>query len=105
MKFDEILAFLNGRVFEVYEVSRQQPRFQTALTLLQEEAAEGVKESPEAKMYKVDEFVSDAVGLRITPFMLDSYAREYNDMVRVRDAHAVEMDLLRNSNRNLAAQV
>lgn len=61
--------------------------------------------APESKSYKVNEFVRDAVGLRITPFMLDAYAREYTDMVRAREAHAVEMDILRNANRNLSAQV
>jgi hypothetical protein len=49
--------------------------------------------------------VNDAISLRITPFMLDSYAREYEDMVRQRDAQMTEMDELRNSNRNLSAQV
>lgn len=43
--------------------------------------------------------------MKITPFMLDSYAHEYADLVKVRDAHATEMDGLRNSNRNLTAQV
>jgi hypothetical protein len=55
--------------------------------------------------YRVDEFVQDAFSLRITPFMLDSYAHEYEDLVRMRDAHALEMDNLRNSNRILLAQV
>lgn len=31
--------------------------------------------------YRVNEFVSDAVALRITPFMLDCYRHEYEDMV------------------------
>jgi hypothetical protein len=57
------------------------------------------------KTYKVTEYVNDAISLRITPFMLDSYAREYEDMVRQRDAQMTEMDELRNSNRNLSAQV
>lgn len=55
--------------------------------------------------HRVDEFVQDAVSLRITPFMLDSYAHEYEEIVRRRDAHASEVDALRNSNRNLIAQV
>jgi hypothetical protein len=49
--------------------------------------------------------VEDAAALRITPFMLDTYAREYDEMVRVRDARAIEMDELRNSNRSLSAQL
>jgi predicted lipoprotein len=61
--------------------------------------------SSDAKTYNVDDYVDDAIALRITPFMLDSYAREYEEMVRQRDAQAVEMDGLRNANRNLSAQV
>ncbi|KII92468.1 hypothetical protein PLICRDRAFT_37239 [Plicaturopsis crispa FD-325 SS-3] len=83
LKFDEILAFMKNRVFDKYKIS-----------------AEGEKEA-----YDVDEFVKDAVALRITPFMLDSYAHEYEELIRARDAHTLEMDKLRNSNRNLTAQV
>lgn len=56
-------------------------------------------------MYNIDEFVRDAVSLRITPFMLDAYAHEYADLIRAREAHAIEMDALRNSNRALGAKV
>jgi len=37
--------------------------------------------------------------------MLDSYAHEYEESVREREAHATEMDNLRNINRNLSNQV
>ncbi|KAI0373490.1 RabGAP/TBC [Pilatotrama ljubarskyi] len=86
MKFDQLLSFLNTRVFEVYQIGP---------------AEEGQKEV----RYRVDEFVQDATSLRITPFMLDSYAHEYEELVRARDAHKIEMDNLRNANRQLAAQV
>ena len=55
--------------------------------------------------YRVDEFVQDAINLKITPFMLDMYAHEYEEIVRNREAHLVEMDELRNTNRRLSAQV
>lgn len=55
--------------------------------------------------YQVDKFVMEALQLKITPFMLDSYAHEYDDQVRTREAHLVEMDTLRNTNRHLTAQV
>ena len=55
--------------------------------------------------YRVDDFVSDAMSLRITPFMLDSYNHEYQEMIHVREAHAAEMDALRNLNRQLSAQM
>jgi hypothetical protein len=50
-------------------------------------------------------FVAEACALRITPFMLDNYANEWHESVRLRDAHATEMDELRNANRALKIQV
>ena len=55
--------------------------------------------------YRVDEFVQDAINLKITPFMLDQYANEYEELVRKRDAHAIEVDSLRTTNRTLSNQV
>ena len=37
--------------------------------------------------------------------MLDAYAHEYADLVRTREAHAIEMDTLRNANRVLTTKV
>lgn len=45
------------------------------------------------------------MNLRITPLILDAFAAEYREAVRVKQAHALEVDALRNSNRNLSAQV
>jgi hypothetical protein len=59
----------------------------------------------EKATYRVDDFVNDAMSIRITPFMLDSYNREYQEMIRAREAHAAEMDALRNHNRQLSVQV
>lgn len=55
--------------------------------------------------YLVDKFVMDALQLKITPFMLDAYAHEYDETVRTREAHMIEMDTIRNANRQLTAQV
>ncbi|KAF8210302.1 rab-GTPase-TBC domain-containing protein, partial [Mycena galopus ATCC 62051] len=86
LKFDQILAFLNNQLFDRYKV--QSP------------------DGDDSKVqYRVDEFVQDAVSLRITPFMLDSYAHEYEDLVRETNKHALEVDELRNSNRVLSASV
>ncbi|KAI0298609.1 rab-GTPase-TBC domain-containing protein [Russula brevipes] len=78
LKFDELVAFLNTGVIDTYKNS----------------AEEGGKPT-----YRADDFVKDTMSLRITPFMLDSYNHEYYEMIRVRDAHAAEMDALRNHNR------
>lgn len=37
--------------------------------------------------------------------MLDTFAAEYREAIRVKKAHALEVDSLRTSNRNLSAQV
>lgn len=55
--------------------------------------------------YRVDDFVNDAMSMRITPFMLDSYSHEYQEIIRAREAYAAEMDALRNHNRQLSVQV
>ncbi|KAJ7901861.1 rab-GTPase-TBC domain-containing protein [Mycena olivaceomarginata] len=83
LQFDQILAFLNNQLFDRYKV-------------------EGDAGKPQ---YRVDEFVQDAVSLRITPFMLDAYSHEYEDLVRETNKHALEVDELRNSNRVLSASV
>lgn len=84
MKFDELVAFLNTGVIDTYKI---------------------FEEEAEKPRYRVDELVSDAMSLRITPFMLDSYNHEYLEMIRAREAHAAEMDALRNHNRQLSAQI
>jgi len=55
--------------------------------------------------YRIDDFVNDAMSMRITPFMLDAYNHEYQEMIRAREAYAAEMDALRNHNRQLSVQV
>ena len=40
-----------------------------------------------------------------TPFMLDSYESEYDDLCRDQNKHALELDQLRNANRSLSTQV
>ncbi|KAI0277605.1 rab-GTPase-TBC domain-containing protein [Russula aff. rugulosa BPL654] len=84
MKFDELVAFLNIGIVDTYKV---------------------FEDGGEQPGYRVDEFVSDAMSLRITPFMLDSYNHEYLEMIRAREAHAAEMDTVRNHNRQLSAQI
>jgi hypothetical protein len=37
--------------------------------------------------------------------MLDAFAAEYREALRIKEARALEADALRNSNRNLSAQV
>lgn len=88
MKFDQLLVFLNTKMLDVYQVGEV-------------EGDNGTK----VPIYDIDQYVQDAVSMNITPFMLDQYANEYEELVRTRDAQLIEMDALRNSNRALSAQV
>jgi ecotropic viral integration site 5 protein len=56
-------------------------------------------------VYDINNYVQDAVSMNITPFILDQYANEYDELVRTRDAQLIEMDSLRSTNRNLLAKV
>ncbi|KAF8200794.1 rab-GTPase-TBC domain-containing protein [Pholiota molesta] len=88
LKFDEILAFMNNKLFDCYLIAEVD---------VQPEAGAG--------KYRVDEFVNDAASLHISPFMLDSYRHEYEDLVRETNKHAMQIDELRTSNRALSNQV
>ncbi|KAI1785190.1 RabGAP/TBC [Ganoderma leucocontextum] len=88
MKFDQLIQFLNQRVFDIYQIGPVVPG-----------------QAPTDVRYHVDEFVQDSISLRITPFMLDNYAHEYEELVRARDAHKVEVENLRNTNTRLLAQM
>jgi len=87
LKFDEILVFMNKKLLDCYTIKDEED---------QEVAV---------PKYKVDEFVQDAAALRITPFMLDCYRHEYEDLMREANKHTVLTDELRNSNRMLSGQV
>jgi hypothetical protein len=64
-----------------------------------------VKSEPGGRKHQADQFVQDAMAIRVTPFMLDSLAHEYSEMIKIRDAHTLEIEGLKNSNRNLYTQV
>ncbi|KAG1777720.1 rab-GTPase-TBC domain-containing protein [Suillus placidus] len=91
LKFDDILAFLKNKIFDRYKPS--------------ESPEDHITGPDKSVKYDVDAFVLDAISMKITPFMLDAYSHEYEDLVRTRDAHAIEIDTLRNNNRSLSAQV
>ncbi|KAG1790581.1 rab-GTPase-TBC domain-containing protein [Suillus plorans] len=93
LRFDDILAFLKNQIFDRYEIDPL------------ESSEDHITGPDKSVKYDVDAFVLDAISVKITPFMLDAYSHEYEDHVRTRDAHAIEIDKLRNTNRSLSAQV
>ncbi|CAE6510511.1 unnamed protein product [Rhizoctonia solani] len=90
LKFDQILEYLKGPLFDSYKIPESQRSSSSS--------------SPE---YKADEFVQDAfkTSRSFTPFMLDSYAGEYQAKIKAENAHQEEMDALRTINRNLSQHV
>ncbi|KAG2129828.1 rab-GTPase-TBC domain-containing protein [Suillus bovinus] len=93
LKFDDILAFLKNNIFDRYKIESL------------ESSEDHITGPDKSVKYDVDAFVLDAISVKITPFMLDTYSHEYENLVRTRDAHAIEIDRLRNNNRTLSAQL
>ena len=62
LKFDEMLVFLNMKLLDAYQIP--QP----------------IGDDGPPK-YRVDEFVQEAVSVNVTPFMLDSFRHEYEDLM------------------------
>jgi len=80
LKFDEILNFLNTRLFERYKASCTLFHFFGCfnLTLCVFQASSEIDDAT-TTIYNTDEFVRDAVSLQITPFMLDASRHEYEE--------------------------
>ncbi|KAG8704652.1 GTPase-activating protein [Ceratobasidium sp. 394] len=89
LKFDQILEYLKSPLFDSYKIP------------------ESEMTSPDGPQYRADDFVQDAFQLsrKFTPFMLDSYASEYQAKLKAENAHQEEMDALRTINRNLSHHV
>ncbi|WWC85885.1 uncharacterized protein L201_000752 [Kwoniella dendrophila CBS 6074] len=96
LEFEQILNFLQSDLFEVYRVTGSPT------------STENTDSEPDPhreEEWKANEFVRDAYEIRITPFMLDSYASEWEEQQKNQNKHALEIDTLRNANRNLSTQV
>ncbi|EGG05010.1 uncharacterized protein MELLADRAFT_78210 [Melampsora larici-populina 98AG31] len=55
--------------------------------------------------YRAQEFIKDALQIKITPMMLDQYSSEWESICREKNAHQIEIDRLRDANAQLSAQV
>ncbi|QRV94238.1 GTPase-activating protein GYP5 [Ceratobasidium sp. AG-Ba] len=89
LKFDQILEYLKSPLFDSYKIP------------------ESERTSPDGPQYRADDFVQDAFAIsrKFSPFMLDSYASEYQAKIKAEHAHQEEMDQLRTINRNLSQHV
>ncbi|MCO5599918.1 hypothetical protein L7F22_054025 [Adiantum nelumboides] len=111
MSFDEAVPLLAGRIFDIYK--------KESLQDIEEDGARTPDANPSTdgngdhrssiatgqSEYRVGEFVRDAFQFKITPFMLDSYASDFAEQVRVATAHRREIESLKVENRSLQIRV
>ncbi|EPQ30179.1 uncharacterized protein PFL1_02295 [Pseudozyma flocculosa PF-1] len=109
LNFDSAVSFLKQSLFDVYlksdEAAPEMAASGDAPAASDAPSAEQGDAPKRKKVYNTNEFVRDAFQIKITPFMLDSYASEFDEQVRAANAHRREVEALRLVNRNLAARV
>lgn len=129
MNFDRAVEFLKMELFECYrrdgnptgptsssgedsqEVrtslrSLNSPSSSTSTPAAAASNGDGTKNDVASRpTYRTNEFVRDAFDVKITPFILDTYAGEFDVQVRAANAHRREVEALRLVNRNLASRV
>ncbi|KAM0755646.1 RabGAP/TBC [Meredithblackwellia eburnea MCA 4105] len=85
LEFEHLIEYLKNGLFEAYAPDFDDP-------------------SPEP-LYKADEFVREALQVKITPLMLDQFGDEWENLCRQQNAHTAEIETLRKANAQLSAQV
>lgn len=85
LEFEYLLDFLKNGLFDSYA-----PDFDEV--------------NPDA-LYKADDFVREALQIRITPLMLDQFSEEWSNLCRQQNAHTAELEQLRKANSQLSSQV
>ena len=55
--------------------------------------------------YRADRFVQDAIRVKVTPFLLDTFASEWEELRRAQNAHTTEVESLRAANKALTERV
>ncbi|PWN93003.1 RabGAP/TBC [Acaromyces ingoldii] len=94
LPFEEALPLLATRMFDVYKIDESDTHLRA-----------GSRMGTSGPKYRVNEFVRDAFQFKITPFMLDDYASDFEEQVRQRTAHRREVEALKLVNRNLSNKV
>ncbi|SJX63743.1 related to GYP5-GTPase-activating protein (GAP) [Sporisorium reilianum f. sp. reilianum] len=104
MGFDHAVQFLKLELFECYRRPEEAVASGEVRASVQSSSSSTSSGTPKPR-YRTNEFVRDAFAVKITPFLLDSFAAEFDVQVRAANAHRREVDALRLVNRNLAARV
>ncbi|GAA5959810.1 hypothetical protein JCM3765_000109 [Sporobolomyces pararoseus] len=87
LEFEDLIEFLKNGLFEVYAPTREE------------------KEKNPNALYRVRDFVREALQVRITPMMLDQFGEEWSTLLAAQTAHTAELDALRKANLQLSLQV
>ncbi|GAA5897299.1 uncharacterized protein JCM6883_006648 [Sporobolomyces salmoneus] len=87
LEFEDLIEFLKNGLFEVYAPTREEK-----------------EKNPDA-LYRVRDFVREALQVRITPMMLDQFGEEWSTLLAAQTAHTAELDALRKANLQLSLQV
>ncbi|KAI5481236.1 Rab GTPase activator [Pseudohyphozyma bogoriensis] len=85
LEFEELIEYLKNGLFEAYAPDFDDPR--------------------DDPPYRADEFVREALQVRITPVMLDQFSEEWENLCAQQNAHTAEIENLRRVNAQLSAQV
>ncbi|KAK4704438.1 ecotropic viral integration site 5 protein, partial [Phenoliferia sp. Uapishka_3] len=85
LEFEYLLEYLKNGLFEAYAPDFDDP-------------------NPDP-LYRADQFVRDALQIKVTPLMLDQFGEEWENLCRQQNAHTAEIENLRRANSQLSAQV
>ncbi|SNX85982.1 related to GYP5 - GTPase-activating protein (GAP) [Melanopsichium pennsylvanicum] len=125
MNFEQAVNYLKMELFESYRRSdasngafnaqndaeasdrtaETQPSGEVRSSLQSATSCSSANAEKAKPQYRTNEFVRDAFEIKITPFILDTYASEFDSQVRAANAHRREVEALRLVNRNLASRV
>ncbi|CAZ79590.1 unnamed protein product [Tuber melanosporum] len=97
MEFDALGPFLKERLFDVY--------LDTAPSATSVKEAGFFGNGGEKDFYRANQMVQDACAIKITQDMLDRYEREWDEIMRAKREHEMELETLRRTNAGLMVKV
>ncbi|PWW73888.1 RabGAP/TBC [Tuber magnatum] len=97
MEFDALGPFLKERLFDVY--------LDTTPSATSVKEAGFFGNGGEKGFYRANQMVQDACAIKITQDMLDLYEREWDEIMRVKREHEMELETLRRANAGLMIKV
>jgi len=97
MGFDTLGPFLKERLFDVY--------LDTTPSATSVKEAGFFGNGGEKDFYRANQMVQDACTIKITQDMLDRYEREWDEIMRAKREHEMDLETLRRTNASLMVKV